>query len=102
MPRVSKICNPDLVGQNKAPSKAAEPKSKASKKQLEKDIISLFGMCLTMADLMRVLGLNDRACARNWIQSEGIEAVMINGRKRYLATDVAKALDNSKLRASVG
>ena len=99
MPRVN-YCNPDNLGQRKTQEKKAPARASASRKQLERDIVSLFGMCLTLADLMAVLGLKDRTCARNWIQSEGIEAVLVNGRKRYLASDVAKALDNSKLRAS--
>ena len=99
MPRVN-YCNTENLGQKKTQEKKTTSRASASRKQLEKDIIALFGMCLTLADLMSVLGLKDRACARNWIQSEGIEPVMVNGRKRYLATDVAKALDNSKLRAS--
>lgn len=100
MPRVN-YCNPDNLGKGKnTQEKKSSGRPSASRKQLERDIVSLFGMCLTLADLMSVLGLKDRACARNWIQSEGIEPVLVNGRKRYLATDVAKALDNSKLRAS--
>lgn len=99
MPRVN-YCNTDSLGKKNPQEKKAASRASASRKQLERDIISLFGMCLTLADLMSVLGLKDRACARNWIQSEGIEPVLVNGRKRYLATDVAKALDNSKLRAS--
>lgn len=99
MPRVN-YCNTENLGQKKPQEKKTSGRASASRKQLERDIISLFGMCLTLADLMSVLGLKDRACARNWIQSEGIEAVLVNGRKRYLASDVAKALDNSKLRAS--
>ena len=99
MPRVN-YCNPDNLGKHKPQEKKSTGRASASRKQLERDIVNLFGMCLTLADLMTVLGLKDRACARNWIQSEGIEAVLVNGRKRYLASDVAKALDNSKLRAS--
>lgn len=99
MPRVN-YCNPDNLGKGKtAQEKKSAGRPSASRKQLERDIVSLFGMCLTLADLMSVLGLKDRACARNWIQSEGIEPVLVNGRKRYLASDVAKTLDNSKLRA---
>lgn len=101
MPRVS-YCNPNLVGQKKPAEKKAPPRPSAGRKQLEKDIIGLFGMCLTQADLMKVLGLRDKGAARNWVQSEGIEPVMVNGRKRYLATDVARALDNSKIRATAG
>lgn len=99
MPRVNH-CNIDGLGKKKPQEKKPASRPAAARKQLEKDIIALFGMCLTLADLMSVLGLRDRTCARNWIQSEGIEPVLINGRKRYLATDVAKALDNSKMRAS--
>lgn len=46
-----------------------------------------------------MIGLQDYTCAMNWIQSEGIEPVLVNGRKRYLAADVAKALELSKIRA---
>lgn len=101
MPRVN-YCNTENLGKKKAPEKKTASRSSVSRKQLERDIIGLFGMCLTLADLMTVLGLKDRACARNWIRDENIEPVMVNGRKRYLASDVAKALDNSKMRASAG
>ena len=47
----------------------------------------------------KVIGLQDYTCAMNWIRSEGIDPVLVNGRKRYLAADVAKALELSKIRA---
>ena len=100
MPRVN-YCNPDNLGKGKnAQQKKPASRSTAARKTLQQDIVDRFGMCLTLANLMVVLGLKDRKCAANWITEEGIEAVLVNGRKRYLASDIAKALDNSKIRAS--
>lgn len=67
-------------------------------KSLEKTIIDLFGLSLNMADLLKVLGLKDRGQAKVWLEHEQIPAIEVNGRKRWLATDVARALENSKFR----
>ena len=93
MPKV-KICDPSALGKGKSSTKPQMNTRK--KKQLEDKIIELFGICLTFA---KVIGLQDYTCAMNWIRSEGIEPVLVNGRKRYLAADVAKALELSKIRA---
>lgn len=99
MPRVN-YCNVDALGKNKPQQKPPQKaQNRPSKKHLENTIIERFGMSITLADLCVVLGLRDPKCARNWVNKEGIEAVEINGRKRYLATDVAKILDGSKVRA---
>lgn len=100
MPRVN-YCNPDNLGKGKnAQQTKPASRSTAARKALQQDIVAMFGMCLTLANVMTVLGQKDRKCTANWITSEGIEPVLVNGRKRYLASDVAKALDNSKIRAS--
>ena len=65
---------------------------------LERTIISQFGVALNMVALLKVLGLKDRKQAKLWLESEGIQAVEVNGRHRWLATDVARALENSKCR----
>lgn len=103
MPKVT-YCNVDALGKAKPAQKSSQKPSQTTrntpgKKVLENSIIDRFGMSLTLADLCVVLGLRDPKCARNWISKEGIQAVEINGRKRYLATDVASILDRSKLRA---
>lgn len=67
-------------------------------KALEDKIIDRFGMSLNMEMLLKVLGLRDRGQARQWLASEGLQAIEVNGRKRWLATDVARALENSKFR----
>ena len=94
MPKV-KICDPSALGKGKSSTKPQMNNRK--KKQLEDKIIELFGICLTFAEVKKVIGLQDYTCAMNWIQS--IEPVLVNGRKRYLAADVAKALELSKIRA---
>lgn len=96
MPRV-KICDPSALTGGAGHKK--EPARSGSKKQLEDKIIDMFGVCLTLADVMKVIGLRDQTCAKNWVASEGLEAVMVNGRRRYIAMDVAKALERSKIRA---
>lgn len=67
-------------------------------KALEDKIIDRFGMSLNMEMLLKVLGLRDRGQARQWLASEGLQAIEVNGRKRWLAMDVARALENSKYR----
>jgi len=67
-------------------------------KALEDKIIDRFGMSLNMEMLLKVLGLRDRGQARQWLASEGLQAIEVNGRKRWLAMDVARALENSKFR----
>ena len=96
MPKV-KICDPSALGKGK--SSAKPQMNNRKKKQLEDKIIELFGICLTFAEVKKVIGLQDYTCAMNWIRSEGIDPVLVNGRKRYLAADVAKALELSKIRA---
>ena len=67
-------------------------------KSLERIIADQYGMCLTMVNLLKVLGMKDYRSARLWLESEKIQAVEINGRSRWLATDVARALERSKFR----
>ena len=85
MPKV-KICDPSALGKVKSSTKPQMNNRK--KKQLEDKIIELFGICLTFAEVKKVIGLQDYTCA-----------MLVNGRKRYLAADVAKALELSKIRA---
>lgn len=89
---------PKVTFMTPASEKKPAGRGRKEKKQLEDKIIDLFGMCLTMKDLMKVLGMRDYHCAKNWLIRENIEPVEVNGRKRYLATDIARALDNSKTR----
>ena len=67
-------------------------------KALEDKLIELYGVSINMVSLLKVLGLKDRGQARQWLASEGLQAIEVNGRKRWLATDVARALENSKYR----
>ncbi|MBO5568328.1 MAG: hypothetical protein J6J18_03695 [Oscillospiraceae bacterium] len=69
-----------------------------AKKTLERTIIDVYGMSLNMVSLLKALGLKDRRQAKLWLKNEDIQAVEINGRDRWLATDVARALENSKFR----
>lgn len=69
-----------------------------AKKTLERTIIDVYGMSLNMVNLLKVLGLKDRRQAKLWMKNEDIQAVEINGRDRWLATSVARALENSKFR----
>lgn len=98
MPRVN-ICNPAAIGQRDRAQPA--PKSNtSSRRDLERSIVDQFGMCLDLAKLGRVLGLRDREAVRNWVRAERLDAVVINRRKNYLAKDIAKALELSKLRTA--
>lgn len=100
MPKVNH-CNIENLGKGRAAqAKKSASRSGATRKALQQDIVTQFGMCLTMANLMVVLGQKDRKCTTRWVTDEGIEPVLVNGRKRYLASDVAKALDSSKLKAN--
>lgn len=101
MPKV-KICDLGALkgpqGNAGEPAKKRRPPAKKNK-QLEDKLIEMFGMSLQMVDLLKVLGLNNRACAKRWAQENGIVPIEINGRQRFLATEVAQALERSKLRA---
>lgn len=95
MPRVTKICNPSLLGQP-----AAEPKRQVKSKSLENDIVALVGcLCLDIQDVKMVLGLRDDKAAKKWLEAENLLPVDINGRKKWLACDIAKALRYSQIRA---
>lgn len=67
-------------------------------KKLEDKLIELYGVSLNMVSLLQVLGLKDRRQAKVWLEREHIQAMEINGRPRWLATDIARALENSKFR----
>lgn len=101
MPRV-KICDPGALGAAQGrPQNGAKkrPPTKKQSKQLEDKLIEMFGLSLQMVDLLVVLGLKNRAYAKRWAAENGVEPIEINGRQRYLATDVARALERSKIRA---
>ena len=68
-------------------------------KRMENEIISYFGMSLTLAQVMKVIGKRRRDAAREWLKEEEIPAVLINGRRHWWASDVARALERSKIRA---
>lgn len=68
-------------------------------KRMENEIISYFGMSLTLAQVMKVIGKRSRDAAREWLKEEEIPAVLINGRRHWWASDVARALERSKIRA---
>lgn len=75
-------------------SQAKTPGTKA----LEDKLIDRYGFCLTMKALLEALGMRDRGQAKIWLDRENIQAVDVNGRDRWLATDVAQALERSKCR----
>ena len=56
MPKV-KICDPSALGKGKSGTKPQMNNRK--KKQLEDKIIELFGICLTFAEVKKVIGLQD-------------------------------------------
>ena len=72
MPKV-KICDPSALGKGKSSTKPQMNNRK--KKQLEDKIIELFGICLTFAEVKKVIGLQDYTCAMNWIAGQWAETV---------------------------
>lgn len=94
MPRIKNYCNPDILGKL-----APEPRRQVRSQGLENDIIQFCGICLDLQELKKVLGLRDDKAAKKWVEAENILPVDINGRKKWLARDVAKALELSKIRA---
>lgn len=69
-------------------------------KELENKIIELFGLSLNLANATKVLGMKDSGQAKIWLEKEGVLAMDVNGRKRWLATDMARAMINSMFRAN--
>ena len=68
-------------------------------KHMESEIINRFGMALTLSQVMQVIGKRSRDAARAWLQDEEIPPMLINGRRHWWASDVARALERSKIRA---
>ena len=95
MPRITKICDPSLLGHP-----ATAPKRQVKSKPLENDIVALVGcLCLDIQDVKMVLGLKDDKAAKKWLDNAHILPVDINGRKKWLACDIAKELRCSQIRA---
>lgn len=95
MPRIKNYCNPSLLGQP-----AAEPKRQVKSKPLENDIVALVGcLCLDIQDVKMVLGLKDDKAVKKWLDNAHILPVDINGRKKWLACDIAKELRCSQIMA---
>ena len=70
-------------------------------KKLEDKLIELYGFCMTLTDVASAAGINNRKYAKQWVEEAGILPVSTGtSRKRYLALDIARALENSKYRAS--
>jgi hypothetical protein len=67
------------------------------RRQLSAELRGLYGGALTLTDVMETIGVSQVQAAKNWIASAGLEAVVINGRKKWLVSDVARALDDSKM-----
>lgn len=80
------------------PLERKHAKKNPERRALEDKLIEMFGVCLTKTDLLKVLGVSDRKCVEKWLAQEGLQHVCINGRKNWLAIDIAKALDSSKRR----
>lgn len=94
MPRIKNYCNPDMLGKP-----APEPRRQVRSQGLENDIIQFCGICLDLQELKKVLGLKDDKAAKKWLEAENLLPVNINGRKKWLACDIAKALRYSQIRA---
>lgn len=71
-----------------------------ARRELTKEIQTQYGGALTLTEVMKVIGAHCPKVARKWIEEEGLEAVLVCKRKKWLASDIARALDNSKVRAS--
>lgn len=82
--------------------RTAKPKAAPQAiKKLEDKLIEHYGFCMTLQDVASAAGISNRKYARQWIEAEGILPVNTGStRKKYLALDIAKALETSKFRAS--
>lgn len=69
-------------------------------KRLEDALVERYGFCMTLTDVASAAGMTNRKCAKRWVQTAGILPVETGStRKKYLALDVARALQLSKIRA---
>lgn len=71
-----------------------------ARQRLTEELRKLYGGAMSLTDVMKTLGFKYSETAKKWVKSEGLEAIEVNGRKRWLTSDVARALDNSKIRTA--
>lgn len=80
------------------PKTSLEPrKSTKDRRQLADDIVRLYGMTLTITKVTHLLGYKCPKAAKKWLKDSGIIPTTVGGRDRWLATDIARALDNAKI-----
>ena len=64
--------------------------------QLERSILDdierAYGQLLTTADATRALGYSSATSAKKFFRDEGIAPLVLNGRKRWRASDIARRL----------
>ncbi len=70
-------------------------------RQFTNDLTKEFGHLLTLEDVCHVLGFTNRKSAAAWIKEQTgrkiIAAVNINGRDKWMAKEIAKAIILAKI-----
>lgn len=65
-------------------------------KPLADSLADRYGEAMTTTDLAKVIGFARRDLAQLWAQDNGIRPVRVGRRKKWLAHEIARALENAK------
>ncbi len=70
-------------------------------KRLTDELRQLYGGAMTLENIKEALGIKSPKTARAWLDETELEAIVINGRKKWLTSEVAKAINDSKIRGCI-
>lgn len=65
-----------------------------------KELCDLYGYSLGIGKVTEVLGSKDPRVAERFVQENGIQSVNVSGRRKWLASDIAKALELLKFQST--
>lgn len=66
-----------------------------SQKYIADELRKIYGGALTLAQVKETIGAKSANTARAWV--ENIPYVVINGRKKWLTSDIAKKIDDARI-----
>lgn len=71
------------------------------RRRLIEELRQLYGGAMTLENIMEALGAKSPKTAKAWIVDSDLEAICVNNRKKWITSEVAKVIDDSKIKGSV-